>query len=185
MATKPIFFDASGRRAARIKVVAWVVGLTAAVILTGFVTSLVLSPPVAGLNLPGSRTLSAPNLVKRAQKPGLLPRAERLAAAARLRRLDEIAKLRRAQGTLPSRVLPAILKPQDGRSLAIGFYTNWGGKNDPSWPSLRRSLKTLDWVIPVWATLDGPDLKFRTWVEKRGLDFMRANKPGLAILPIV
>jgi cellulose synthase/poly-beta-1,6-N-acetylglucosamine synthase-like glycosyltransferase/peptidoglycan/xylan/chitin deacetylase (PgdA/CDA1 family) len=184
MATKPIFFDASGRRAARIKVVAWVVGLTAAVILTGFVTSLVLSPPVAGLNLPGSRTLSAPNLVKRAQKPGLLPRAERLAAAARLRRLDEIAKLRRAQGTMPSRVLPAILKPQDGRPLAIGFYTNYS-KLDPSWPSLRRSLKNLDWVIPVWSTLDGPDLKFRTWIDQRGLDFIRANKPSVAILPIV
>jgi cellulose synthase/poly-beta-1,6-N-acetylglucosamine synthase-like glycosyltransferase/peptidoglycan/xylan/chitin deacetylase (PgdA/CDA1 family) len=185
MATKPIFFDASGRRAARIKMVAWLVTIAALVILTGFATSLVLSPPVAGLNLPGSRIITAPNLVKRAQKPGLLPRAERLAAAARKHRLDEIAKLRRAQGTLPSRVLPAILKPQDGRSLAIGFYTNWGGKNDPSWPSLRRSLKSLDWVIPVWATLDGPDLKFRTWIEKRGLDFMRANKPGLAILPIV
>ncbi len=185
MATQPIFFDASGRRAARIKVVAWVVSIAALVIFVGFVTSLVLSPPVAGLNLPGSRTLTAPNLVKRAQKPGLLPRAERLAAAARLRRLEDIAKQRHAQGTLPSRVLPAILKPQDGRPLAIGFYTNWGGKNDPSWPSLRRSLKTLDWVIPVWATLDGPDMKFRTWIDKRGLDFMRANKPGIAILPIV
>ena len=34
-------------------------------------------------------------------------------------------------------------------------------------------------------TLDGPELKFRTWVDKRGLDFMRANKPGVAILPII
>src|ERR1700761_9437612 len=77
MANKPIFFDASGRRAARIKVVGWVVGLAALVILAGFITSLVLSPPVTGLNLPGGRTVTAPNLIKRAEKPGLLPRAQR------------------------------------------------------------------------------------------------------------
>ena len=86
MATKPIFFDASGRRATRIKVVAWVVSVTALVILTGFATSLALSPPVAGLNLPGGRAVTTPNLVKRAEKPGLLSRAEKLAAAARLHR---------------------------------------------------------------------------------------------------
>src|ERR1700754_2821285 len=141
MANKPIFFDASGRRAARIRIMAWVVGIALLVILTGFVTSLALAPPVAGLDLPGHSIVSNPaNLAKKAQKPGLLERAERLAAAARKRRLDEIAKLHRAQGTLPSRVLPAILKPQDGRSLSIAFYTNWGGKDDPSWPSLKRSL---------------------------------------------
>src|SRR5438067_3723089 len=124
MATKPIFFDATGRRAARIKIVAWVVGIAALVILTGFVTSLALSPPVTGLDLPGRVAVPNPaNLVRRAEKPGLLARAERLAAAAQKRRLEEIARLRRAQGTLPSRVLPAILKPQNGRPLAIGFYT--------------------------------------------------------------
>ena len=185
MVNKPIFFDASGRRAARIKVIAWVVGLAAFVILAGFTTSLILSPPVTGLDLQGGRTVQTPNLVKRAQKPGLLLRAERLAAHARKQRLDQIAKLRHAQGALPSRVLPAILKPQAGRPLSIGFYTNWGGKDDPSWPSLKRSLKDLDWVIPVWATLDGPDLKFRTWIDRRGLDYMHANKPGVAILPII
>ncbi len=188
MGSKPIFFDASGRRAARIKVIAWVVGIAAVVILTGFVTSLLLSPPVSGLDLPG-RAAAAPNLAKnlerRAQKPGLLARAERLAGLARKRRLDDIAKLRRAQGTLPSRVLPAILKPQAGRPLAIGFYTNWAGRDDPSWPSLKRSLKNLDWVVPLWLTLDGPDLKLRSWLEHRSLDFIHANKPDVAILPMV
>ena len=53
MANHPIFFDASGRRAFRIKVIAWVVGLTAVVIMTGFLASLLLSPPVTGLDLPG------------------------------------------------------------------------------------------------------------------------------------
>ncbi|MBW8708314.1 MAG: hypothetical protein JF627_03470, partial [Alphaproteobacteria bacterium] len=80
MANKPIFFDASGRRAARIKVLAWVVGIAALVILVGFVTSLALAPPVTGLDLPG-RAQPPANVLKRAQKPGLLARAQRLAAA--------------------------------------------------------------------------------------------------------
>ena len=92
MANHPIFFDASGRRAARIKVVTWVVGIAALVILVGFAASLVLAPPATGLNLPGGRMVTAPNLVKRAQKPGLLLRAERLAMAARKRRLDDIGQ---------------------------------------------------------------------------------------------
>jgi cellulose synthase/poly-beta-1,6-N-acetylglucosamine synthase-like glycosyltransferase/peptidoglycan/xylan/chitin deacetylase (PgdA/CDA1 family) len=187
MANKPIFFDASGRRAARIKVIAWVTGIAALVILVGFATSLALSPPVTGLDLPGHAASANPaNLVKRAKKPGLLARAERLAGLARRRRLEEIARIRRAQeGSLSGRVLPAALKPPGDRPLAIGFYTNWAGKNDPSWPSLRRSLKSLDWVVPVWSTLDGPELTFHSFIDRRGLDFIRANKPGVAILPIV
>jgi cellulose synthase/poly-beta-1,6-N-acetylglucosamine synthase-like glycosyltransferase/peptidoglycan/xylan/chitin deacetylase (PgdA/CDA1 family) len=186
MANKPIFFDATGRRAARIKVLAWAVSLAALVILAGFAASLALPPPVATLDLPGRAVaVHQTNLVKKAQKPGLLARAERLAAAARKRRLDDIARRQRAQVPQTGRVLPAILKPQAGRPLAIGFYTNWGGKDDPSWPSLRRSLKNLDWVVPSWLKLDGPDVAFKTTVDRRALDFIRATKPGVAILPMI
>src|SRR5450755_3158549 len=185
MANKPIFFDASGRRAVRVRVLTWIVGIAVLVVSAGFLASLVLSPPITGLDLPGRMAAAPANLAKRAQEPGLLARAERLAAAARKRRLEQIARLRHDQGTLPSRVLPAILKPQNGRPLAIGFYTNWQGKDDPAWPSLKRSLKNLDWVVPVWLTLDGPDLKLRTWLDQRALDFIRANKPGTAILPMI
>ena len=182
MANSPIFFDASGRRAVRIQILAWIVGIALLVISVGFAASLALSPPVAGLNLPGRPPA---NLVKRAQKPGLLARAERLATAARKRRLEEIAQLRRNQSALASRALPAILKPQNGRPLAIGFYTNWQGKDDPSWPSLKRSLKNLDWVIPSWMSLDGPKLQFQIRLDRRALDFIRATKPSVAILPMI
>jgi cellulose synthase/poly-beta-1,6-N-acetylglucosamine synthase-like glycosyltransferase/peptidoglycan/xylan/chitin deacetylase (PgdA/CDA1 family) len=185
MANKPIFFDASGRRAARIKILAWAVGIALFVISVGFAASLALSPPVAGLAFPGRVVTANPAVERRAQKPGLLARAERLAAAARKRRLEEIARLRRNQSTLPSRVLPAILKPQNDRSLAIGFYTNWGGKDDPSWPSLKRSLKYLDWVVPSWMSLDGPKLEFKTRLDRRALDLIRTTKPNVAILPMI
>jgi cellulose synthase/poly-beta-1,6-N-acetylglucosamine synthase-like glycosyltransferase/peptidoglycan/xylan/chitin deacetylase (PgdA/CDA1 family) len=185
MANKPIFFDATGRRAARIKVLAWAVSLAAVVILAGFAASLALPPPVATLDLPGRAVaVHQTNLVKRAQKPGLLARAERLAAAARKRRLDDIAHRRTAQVAQPGRVLPAILKPQADRPLAIGFYTNWR-KDDPSWVSLKRSLKNLDWVVPSWLTLDGPNLDFKITIDRKALDFIRATKPGVAILPMI
>ena len=186
MANSPIFFDASGRRAARIRILAWIVGIALLAISVGFAASLALAPPVTGLNLPGRSAATPANLVKKAQKPGLLARAERLAAAARSkRRLEDIARLRRNQSALASRALPAILKPQDGRPLAIGFYTNFAGKDDPAWPSLKRSLTNLDWVVPVWMLLDGPDLQFKTRLDRRALDLIRTTKPGVAILPAI
>jgi len=185
MANSPIFFDASGRRAARIRVLAWIVGIALLVISVGFAASLALAPPVTGLNLPGRSAATPANLVKRAQKPGLLARAERLATAVRKRRLEDIARLHRNQSALASRALPAILKPQSGRPLAIGFYTNWQGKDDPGWPSLKRSLKNLDWVVPSWISLDGPDLQFKTRIDRRALDFIHATKPAVAILPMI
>ena len=185
MANSPIFFDASGRRAVRIRILAWVVGIALLVISVGFATSLALAPPVTVLDLPGRSAATPANLVKRAQKPGLLARAERLATAARKQRLEDIARLRRNQSALASRALPAILKPQDGRPLAIGFYTNFAGQDDPSWPSLKRSLKNLDWVVPVWMLLDGPDLQFKTRLDRRALDLIRTTKPGIAILPAI
>src|SRR5882757_7387057 len=185
MANKPIFFDASGRRAVRVNVLTWIVGIAVLVVSAGFLASLVLSPPITGLDLPSRTTAALPSLIKGAQKPGLLARAERLAAAARKRRLEEIARRSQAQSALPSRLLPAILKPQDGRPLAIGFYTNWQGKDDPSWPSLKRSLKNLDWVVPGWMVLDGPQLQFKTRLDQRALDFIRTTKPSVAILPMI
>jgi cellulose synthase/poly-beta-1,6-N-acetylglucosamine synthase-like glycosyltransferase/peptidoglycan/xylan/chitin deacetylase (PgdA/CDA1 family)/spore germination protein YaaH len=184
MSNKPIFFDASGRRAARIKVVAWAVGLSALVILAGFIASLALSPPVSGDLL--GRVAPAPILIKRAQKPGLLARAERLAAAAQKRRLEEIARLRRAQSALPNRVLPAILKPQQNRSLAIGFYVNWvGDAGDASFSSLKRQLQHLDWVMPTWLVMDGPGLNLKPNIDQKARAYIAANKPGVAILPVL
>ncbi|HEX4026177.1 MAG TPA: glycosyltransferase [Rhizomicrobium sp.] len=186
MSNKPIFFDESGRRAARIRVVAWAVSLSALLILVGFATSLALSPRVNGLDFPGRVAIANPaQLEKRAQKPGLLARAERLALAARKRRLEDIARLHRAQSALPNRMLPAILKPQVGRPLAIGFYAPWGGADDTSWSSLKRSLKYLDWVVPNWMELNGPDMDFSAQIDQRALGFIRTNKPGVAILPMI
>lgn len=188
MAKPPVFFDATGRRAARIRWVGWTAGIVIAVILTGFGFSLALSPPITGLQLPGKPVADnagiTRELVKRAEKPGLLARAERLAARARLRRAERVLNRRHAREA-SRRMLPAIVKPQKTRPLAIAFYTNWGGRDDPSWPALRRSLKYLDWVVPSWLTLSGPDQKLSITLDEKALRYIRTHKPGVAILPMI
>ena len=122
---KPVFFDATGRRAARLSALGWAAALLSTVLAIGFVASLVVAKPVATVDFPG-RTYSATprDLAKKAVAPGLLRSAVRLATEAQNRRL-EARRLRRLRASQPSRVLPAILSPQKGRSLSIGFYVNW------------------------------------------------------------
>src|ERR1017187_9291160 len=154
---KPVFFDATGRRAARTTALGWAAVLISTVFAIGFVTSLLVARPVATVDFPG-RTYSAPprDLAKKAVAPGLLRQAVRLATEAQNRRL-EARRLRRLRNSQPSRVLPAILSPQKGRSLAIGFYINWDSSG-ASYDSLKLSLSRLDWVIPSWLALNGPNL---------------------------
>src|SRR6201996_369912 len=149
---KPVFFDATGRRAARISALGWAAALLSTVLGIGFVASLIVAKPVATVDFP-SRTYSAAprELAKKAVAPGLLRSAVRLATEAQNRRL-EARRLRRLRASQPSRVLPAILSPQKGRSLSIGYYVNWDSGGG-SFDSLKRSLDHLDWVIPSWLYL--------------------------------
>jgi hypothetical protein len=181
---KPVFFDATGRRAARLSAFAWAALLVTTVVAVGCIASLVIAKPVATVDFP-SRTYAPPpkDLAKKAVAPGLLRSAVRLATEAQNRRL-EARRLRRLRASQPSRVLPAILQPQKGRSLAIGYYVNWdAATGGASFDSLKRSLPHLDWVIPSWLYLDGPNLDFKINIDRRSLNYMRAHKPGVAILP--
>ena len=185
MANKPVFFDVTGRRAARISTVGWVAAVISTIVFVGFIASLVIAVPGSNVDLPGRASpLNRPDLVKKAIAPQFLKSAAQLASEARNRRL-EIARLRRLRSDLPSRVLPAILKPQAGRPLAIAFYVNWGESGEASFASLKRNLKQLDWVMPSWLSLTGPDLAFKITLDRRSLNYMRANKPGVAILPVL
>src|SRR5579871_122721 len=181
---KPVFFDATGRRAARISALGWAAALVSIVVAIGFVTSLLVARPVATVDFPSRTYSTAPrDLAKKAVAPGLLRAATRLATEAQNRRL-EARRLRRLRASQPSRVLPAILSPQKGRSLAIGFYVNWDAGGG-SFDSLKQSLSHLDWVIPSWLYLNGPNLDFKVNIDRRSINYMRAHKPGVAILPTI
>jgi cellulose synthase/poly-beta-1,6-N-acetylglucosamine synthase-like glycosyltransferase/peptidoglycan/xylan/chitin deacetylase (PgdA/CDA1 family) len=184
MANKPVFFDVTGRRAARLSTLGWVVAIVSTILGIGFVASLLVAQPTIKLDLPGrSVAVNPPQLVRQAVAPGLLKSAARLAAEARTRRL-EIQRLRHFRNIMPARV-PAVLKPQKGRALAIGFYVNWGASADASLSSLKRALPRLDWVVPTWLTLDGPSLTFKPNLDTRSLTYIRTRKPDVAILPML
>src|SRR5262249_34262343 len=80
------------------------------------------------------------------------------------------------------RSFPSSLVRPEGRPLSIGFHVNW---DDNSYPALKRALPRLDWVIPTWLTLDGPDMTLTAAVEPRVLDYIQATKPNTAILPMI
>jgi peptidoglycan-N-acetylglucosamine deacetylase len=184
MANKPVFFDVTGRRAQHISTLGWFAAIISTVLGVAFVVGLLLTPPTPDVDLPGRPVaINPPQLVRQAVAPGLLKSAASLAAQARVRRL-EIQRLRHFRTTMPAR-MPAGLLPKPGRALAIGFYVNWGSSADASFSSLKRALPRLDWVIPSWLTLSGPDLAFTPNLDLTSLNYIRSRKPDVAILPML
>ena len=185
MADKPIFFDSTGRRAARVAFFAWALAVVSILFASGFVASLVVVPEMDNINLRGRLTaIHMPELEKKAQAPGLLRFAARLAAEARTRRA-EFAHQRLAAGEreAQTRTLASMLRPQPNHSLSIAFYANW--QQDVGFPALKTALPHLDWVLPTWVALQGPDLQFKTFFNANVLDYVRRTKPTVAILPTV
>jgi peptidoglycan-N-acetylglucosamine deacetylase len=122
-------------------------------------------------------------LVRRAVDPSLLKSAVRLAAEAR-KREDQIHrwKLKMARQKLPGRALSAALRPRPDRPLAMGFYVNW---DDVSYPALKRALPTLDWVLPSWLSIYGPDMALRITLDNKALKLVRDERPEVPILPVI
>ncbi|MBV9331692.1 MAG: glycosyltransferase [Alphaproteobacteria bacterium] len=185
MANKPVFFDSTGRRAVGVTVAGWTAAVISGVLAAAFVASLILvDSHVPSLLLPGRLTaIHIPELEKKAQDPELLRIAARLAVEARQKREDIArAKRLRAQKGGVQRALAAILKPQAGRPLSIGFYPNW---QESAFAALRHALPHLDWVIPTWLSLQGPDLKLNSAYSDHLYSYIRHTKPAVAIVPVV
>ncbi|HEY1630266.1 MAG TPA: polysaccharide deacetylase family protein [Rhizomicrobium sp.] len=181
MVNKPIFFDATGRRAARVSLIAWVLVAISGLMGAAFLTSLAMAPEVERLHLPGQ--LTAIQLEKKAVAPGLLKLATTLANDARIKReqraLLHAQKVDRAHRTP---VPPGILSPQPGRPLSIAFLPNW----DQLAPdSLKAALPSLDWVMPTWLNLQGPNLDLKDNFSQSIHGYIRRNRPSVAIIPTV
>ena len=182
MSKKPIFFDATGRRAVRLSILGWTAAVLSTVLGIAFVASLAVAPQVQLVGFNDRPTaIHLPELEKKAEAPGLLKAATRLAIAARAQRM-EAKRLRRLKIAHAPRVLPTALRPQPGRSLSIGFYETF---EEATYPAFKRALPHLDWVIPNWLGLHGADLKLTTHIDRRVINLVKANKPAVAILPMV
>src|SRR5262249_40376397 len=113
--------------------------------------------------------------------PGLLKTAAKLAAD--LREKERALRTSHPQAwVVDSRPVPTSLASPAGRSLSVGFYANW---DDNSYPALKRALPHLDWIIPSWLSLEGPDMEVRSEVDARVLSYIQTAKPNVQILPMI
>ena len=72
--------------------------------------------------------------------------------------------------------------PQKGRSLSIGFYETY---EEASYPALKRALPHLDWIVPNWLSLQGPDMVLTPAVDRRVISLVRSRKPAATIIPML
>lgn len=182
MANKPVFFDATGRRAARISLIGWAAAIVSTVLGVGFLMSLAAAPQFGEVKLPGRLTPVAAQLVRNALAPGLLQSAAQLAAQARAKHADLVRAKHLRALRLAMAHKRAKLHPTSGRPLSIAFYPDWEGT---AYDELKNALPKLDWVIPTWLSLKGPNLELKNTFNPRVLSYIRHTKPSVVVLPIV
>jgi cellulose synthase/poly-beta-1,6-N-acetylglucosamine synthase-like glycosyltransferase/peptidoglycan/xylan/chitin deacetylase (PgdA/CDA1 family)/spore germination protein YaaH len=196
MQKKPIFFDPTGRRASHVSRVALLAGVVSTLFVVACAISLFIAPNMVGLQLGAhSKTRHALANVK-AAAPELLKPAAKLAADLRAKqKLLHASRAHAGKNNAVHTPPPSLNKPAD-RPLSIGFYVNW---DDNSYPSLKRALPTLDWVIPTWMSVSchapngsaiqcasgGQDMTLNTDVDAKALNYIRAQKPSTPILPLL
>ena len=181
MAEKPIFFDETGRRAARLSALGGAGAILSTLLGIAFVASILASQRVESPQLPYKVTANN-QLLRGAMDPALLRSAARLAAEARARETLALHWRARNAHAVPPRTLSAALRPLPHRPLAIGFYVTW---DDTSYAALKRALPDLDWVLPSWLSLEGPDMHLKTGMDDKALTLVRGTRPNVPILPVL
>ena len=182
MATRPVFFDPTGRRAVRVSRVTAVIAILTSLVAIAFIATLFLAPQLSNIDL-GPEAMLRRSATAKAAAPGLLKSATQLAAQTRAKRqaLAAAEAAHRAAAT-QARPVPVVLEPHPDRPLTLGFYASW---DDRSFPSLRRALPQLDAVIPSWLTMKGADMALDIGVDSRSIDLVRNTRPSLPILPLL
>ena len=195
MLGKPIFFDPTGKRGRLLRAVAWVAGTLSTIVIVLFAGILVIVDRPEDKSF--DQRLSAHTSIRcawaptcspahaitdsNAANPELLKTASKLASD--LREREHALRTRHPQAEVVDRhPVPASLRGSKERSLSIGFYVNW---DDNSYPALKRALPHLDWVIPSWISLEGPNLDLKAEVDDRVLKLIQDTKPDLPILPMI
>ncbi|MTD95790.1 glycosyltransferase [Hyphomicrobium sp. xq] len=182
MTRHPIFFDPTKRRSAILGYLGWTVSVASTVVLLLFVASLLILPSASAppIDQPHKRVaVAAANDI--AQRRELLPAARRLADAAR----TNVVGAPEQTATMPkatTRQLLAAHGRTGSRPLSIGFYVTW---DDSSFASLQAALPKLDWVVPSWLELTGPDLELKTGVDKRSVELLAKQKQRPSVLPML
>ncbi|MDB6060733.1 MAG: polysaccharide deacetylase [Verrucomicrobiaceae bacterium] len=181
MLEKSVFFDPSGKRARGMSRLAWFFAIVTTVVVFAFVTTILSVQSLAPLIIAGDKKLHAIPFEKAIQ-------------AHSLQKISELAKrVKTHQRGVPRSSRPEIMPitqaaapiaasaATTSKPLAIGFYVNW---DDSSYPSLKRMLPQLDWVVPGWINSLEPNLTLQFDIDRRALDLIRRTKPNTSILPM-
>ena len=89
------------------------------------------------------------------------------------------------QQTMPqasAKQIRAIRGRAESRPLTIGFYVTW---DDSSYTSLKMALPKLDWVVPSWLELTGPEMELKAGVDQKSVDLLRKQKQPPSVLPML
>jgi peptidoglycan-N-acetylglucosamine deacetylase len=186
-ATRPVFYDPEVKRWPRLRLGMLLIWLILSLLLGALVVSILFSPVLPALALPGVSFLPhgahslPPMTAEPAAQTHALTRRERALqeATARLER----ERNRGLQSTLDHPVHRAGAAA--GRPLAIGFFVNW---DDSSSLSLRENLGSLDVVIAEWLHLKDVDGTLREDDPQRTAqttEYIRTHRPEVAIVPLV
>jgi cellulose synthase/poly-beta-1,6-N-acetylglucosamine synthase-like glycosyltransferase/peptidoglycan/xylan/chitin deacetylase (PgdA/CDA1 family)/spore germination protein YaaH len=181
MSDKPIFFDETGRRAARLSLVGWAAAILSTLLGLAVMATILAAQQVKVHPLP-IRLTPNNSLVRRAVDPALLKSAAQLAYEARAREKLALSWQRRNAHAAPPRDLSAALRPLPDRPRTLGFYVTW---DDPSFSDLKRVLPNLDWVLPIWLSLDEPNLNLKNVLDEKALTLVRSTRPDVPILPVL
>ncbi|MGB8601908.1 MAG: glycosyltransferase [Rhizomicrobium sp.] len=184
MPNKPIFYDETGHRAQRFSIFGWIGAVLSTVLGIIVLVSIIATQNVKSPDLPirlSADSKMEQHLARKAVDPARLKSAERLASEARARE-KLMARWRQQEMRSHMRPISAALRQQGNEPLVIGFYASW---DDTSFQSLKRSLKTLDWVVPSWSTISGPKMAFKSNIDAKSLKLIRKERPTLPILPML
>jgi cellulose synthase/poly-beta-1,6-N-acetylglucosamine synthase-like glycosyltransferase/peptidoglycan/xylan/chitin deacetylase (PgdA/CDA1 family)/spore germination protein YaaH len=181
MPEKSVFFDPTGNRSRSLSRLAWLFAVLTTIIVFAFVTTILSVQSLTPLIIAGDKKLHAIPFEK-AQQAHSLKKVSELAK--RVKTHQRGVPRSSHPDTMPiapadthiSANIPAANKP-----LAIGFYVNW---DDSSYPSLKRMLPQLDWVVPSWINSQKPNLTPQFDIDRRALDLIRRTKPQTSILPM-
>lgn len=151
----PIFYDPSGRRRRRFRI-----GVSA------FLLLLLLAVGVFAVSI--INVLPQPQLPFELEHPPM----HATAVSGTLR-----PALRRA-----SHWLFSTRTGNEARPLAAAFYAPW---DDASAASLARHVEDIDWLIPGWLSITGPDHRFTAFPDARGKAIISRASHRPRLLPMV
>ena len=158
---QPVFYDASGRRRRRFMVAT--VALVALLIIATVALVVTVIEVVPQSALPF--TVERPALHRADHREEVAP--------ARGRAFPRLSHLARSFWNKPH---------QPGAPLAIAFSAPW---DDASAASLLRHVNDIDWLVPGWLSITGPDHKVTLFPDPRGRAILAQATHRPKVMPMV